>query len=216
MSPSSADDHFALGRGQWPAWSWYYPDNASPLARCMVLGKVVTEVEMVWWGFGVRPTWGPVTASFWGWSHFTGLLWRWEVTCECEVSGTEMKNNQPKQNSSSTFPCIRLCLTFGKVRHFQPSTSRWTKICIQTCRDFECWPPGSPYRGFVVATSQQQQPILWKSCPLGLQQGSSTIGAYLLIALTVTHSFEKNMLSQGRLFCKKTMKSKFTSYCIWD
>ena len=42
--------------------------------------------------------------------------------CVCEVSGTEMKNNQPKQNSPSTFPYIRLCLTFRRAWHFQLTT----------------------------------------------------------------------------------------------
>lgn len=92
-------------------------------------------------------------------------------------------------------------------------------------RTLNIGPPGSSFRGFVVATSQQQQPTPRKSCSLGPAAGlqhnrglsadchdsdSRLWKAYLIAC---GDSFQ--MLSQGRLFCNKTMKSKFTSYCIW-
>ena len=63
------------------------------------------------------------------------------------------------------------------------------------------------------------------SCALGPGAELCTIGACLLIAVTMTHGFEKHIsllcgvsftrLSQGRLFYDKTMKSKFTRYFVW-
>lgn len=97
--------------------------------------------------------WASVSSSVNEDGH-SGILGRLEVLRVCEVSGTEMKNNQLKQNSPSIFPSVRLCLTWEEL---DISTPRRTETCIQICGDLEHSPPHPRkfFQGLVVATSKQ-------------------------------------------------------------
>lgn len=50
----------------------------------------------------------------------------------CEASGVEIKTSQPKQNSPSALPCVRLGLASGKAWHLQstPGELRAALGCV--------------------------------------------------------------------------------------